>query len=149
MRCSAHSACVHRGATRSSNTVERPQRKYPRYAHEAVITLLPPGREVSGRTHNVSRGGLCANLSEEIAIGSRIEIDLQLVFEQEHRSEALRLPARIVWCTPIDDGYQVGAQFLPLDSETTEYLTMFLRYLDDEDAGKSRQPVVSIDDRFR
>jgi hypothetical protein len=128
--------------------VDRPQRQHPRYAHEAAITLLTPGQEISGSTRNVSRGGLCATLSEEIAIGSEIQIDLQLVFENEHRSEALRLPARIAWCTSIDESHQIGAQFLPLDAETSEYLTMFLRYLDDEDTAKAKQVAVSIDDRF-
>ena len=129
--------------------MDRPQRQYPRYAHDAAITLLTPGQEILGRTCNVSRGGLCATLSEEVAVGTEIQIDMQLIFEEEHRSEALRLPARIAWCTPIDDGHQVGAQFLPLDAETTEYLTMFLRYLDDEDPARSKQVAVSVDDRFR
>jgi hypothetical protein len=129
--------------------VDRPQRQYPRYAHDAAIRLLTPGQEISGRTCNVSRGGLCATLSEEIATGTEIQIDMQLVFEDEHRSEALRLPARIAWCTPIDDGHQIGAQFLPLNAETNEYLTMFLRYLDDEDTSKAKQVAVSVDDRFR
>lgn len=129
--------------------MDRPQREYPRYAHEAAITLLTPGQEITGVTHNVSRGGLCATLSEEIAVGTAIEIGLQLVFGREHRSEALRVPARIVWCTPIDDGHQVGAQFLPLDSETAEYLTMFLRYLGEEETGKANPATLSVDDRFR
>ena len=129
--------------------MDRPQRQYPRYAHEAAITLLVPGQEISGRTRNVSRGGVCATLAEEIAIGTEIRIDIQLVFENEHRSEALRLPARIAWCTSIDDSHQIGVQFLPLDSETAEYLTIFLRYLDDEDAARAKHVAVSIDDRFR
>jgi len=129
--------------------VDRPQRQHPRYAHEAAITLLTPGQEISGRTRNVSRGGLCATLPEELAIGTEIQIDIQLVFENEHRSEALRLPARIAWCTSIDDSHQIGAQFLPLDAETSEYLTMFLRYLDDEDTSRAKHASVSVDDRFR
>jgi hypothetical protein len=110
---------------------------------------MTPGQEITGVTHNVSCGGMCATLSEEIAVGTEIEIALQLVFGGEHRSEPLRLPARIVWCTPIDEGHQVGAQFLPLDSETSEYLTMFLRYLGDEDGAKTQPAALSIDDRFR
>ena len=110
---------------------------------------MTPGQEIAGVTHNVSRGGLCATLSEEIAVGTDIEIALQLVFGSEHRSEALRLPARIVWCTPIDDGHQVGARFLPLSSETGEYLTMFLRYLGEEDTAKIDPAAQSVDDRFR
>ena len=129
--------------------MDRPQRQYPRYAHEAAITLLTPGQEISGRTSNLSRGGLCATLPEELAIGTEIQIDIQLVFENEHRSEPLRLPARIAWCTSIDDHHQIGAQFLPLDAETNEYLTIFLRYLDNEDSAKAKHVAVSVDDRFR
>ena len=97
----------------------------------------------------MSRGGLCATLSEEIAIGAEIQIDIQLVFEDEHRSEALRLPARIAWCTSIDDSHQIGAQFLPLDAETGEYLAIFLRYLDGEGAARTKHVAVTVDDRFR
>ena len=129
--------------------MDRLQRQYPRYAHEAAITLLAPGQALSGRTRNVSRGGLCATLSEEIAIGAEIQIDIQLVFEDEHRSEALRLPARIAWCTSIDDSHQIGAQFLPLDAETGEYLAIFLRYLDGEGAARTKHVAVTVDDRFR
>lgn len=110
---------------------------------------MTPGQEITGVTHNVSRGGLCATLSEEIAVGTEIEIGLQLVFGRDHRSETLRVPARIVWCTSIDDGHQVGAQFLPLDNETAEYLTMFLRYLGDEETARAHPDTLSVDDRFR
>jgi Tfp pilus assembly protein PilZ len=129
--------------------VPRPQREYPRYAHEAAITLLTPGHEISGRTRNLSRGGLCATLAEELAIGAEIEIAIQLVFEHGTQSEALRVPARIVWCTPIDDGYQVGVQFLALERAIADDLTMFLRYLDEENGDDAMQAAASLDERFR
>jgi Tfp pilus assembly protein PilZ len=128
--------------------VSRPEREYPRYAHEAVITLNTPGRAISGRTSNVSRGGLCATLSEQIALGTEIEVDIQLVFEDDLQSEPLRVPARIVWCTSVDDGHQVGVRFLPLDHERAAYLTMFLRYLDDDGDAAGSKPALSVDDRF-
>jgi len=127
--------------------VTRQERQHRRYAHEAVITLILPGNEISGRTRDVSRGGLCANLSEHVAVGSALEVDIQLVFEDERQSEPLRVPARIVWCTSVDDGYQVGVGFLPLTGETAEYMTMFLRYLAD-DSEAEHHPAVSVDDRF-
>jgi Tfp pilus assembly protein PilZ len=124
------------------------QEREPRYAHEAAITLHAPGLVISGRTSNLSRGGLCATLLEPIAVGTAIEVDIQLVFADDLQSEVLRVPARIVWCTPIGDGHQVGVQFLPLDSERTEYLTMFLRYLDVGGGAKAKPPTLSVDDRF-
>src|SRR5262249_53265406 len=107
-----------------------------------------PGHAISGRTSNVSRGGLCATLSEQIAVGTVIEVDIQLVFEDDLQSEPLRGPARVVWCTSLDAGHQVGARFLPLDSEQTEDLTMFLRYLGDDRGAKAQKATTSVDDRF-
>lgn len=127
------------------------ERQHRRYAHEAAITLLTPGQAISGRTRDVSQGGLCANLSESIAVGGDVEVDIQLVFEGDRQSEALRVAARVVWCTPVDDGYQVGVRFLPLAGEAAEYLAMFLRYLEDDDPapGASDEPQeTTIDDRF-
>ncbi len=124
-------------------------REHPRYAHDAMITLHTPGLEISGRTSNLSRGGLSATVVDAVEVGSVIDVDIQLVFSDEAQSEPLRIPARIVWCTSVDDGHQVGASFLPLDAERAEYLTMFLRYLDGEDdADDAPKPKPSIDDRF-
>jgi c-di-GMP-binding flagellar brake protein YcgR len=128
--------------------VSRQDREHPRYAHEAAITLNTPGIAISGRTTNLSRGGLCATLAEQIAVGTDTDVDIQLVFDDERQSEPLRLPARIVWCTAVDDGYQVGVRFLPLDAEKAEDLTMFLRYLDDGEAVSVVKRAGSVDDRF-
>lgn len=129
-------------------------REHPRYAHEATITFHVMEREIAGRSRNVSRGGLCAEVDEEIAAGCSIELDLQLVFGDDRQSEPLRVPARIAWCTPIDDHYQVGVQFLPMHEETTADLTMFLRFLDgrgftERIVSVARTPrPASIDERF-
>jgi hypothetical protein len=127
--------------------VSRLEREHPRYAHEAAITLHARGRSISGRTCNVSRGGLCATLAEPIAAGTDIELDLQLVFDDDRQSEPLRLPARIVWCTAIDDHHQLGVRFLRLADAVAADLTMFLRYLD----GRGDRPGVAparVADRF-
>src|SRR5207249_133846 len=103
-------------ATTPSSADVNPEREHPRYAHEAAIRLNNLGHTIQGRTRNVSRGGLCATLGEQIAIGTDIEVDIQLVFEGDLQSEPLHVRARIVWCTSVDDDYQVGVQFQPLDS---------------------------------
>ena len=59
--------------------VTGPQRAHPRYAHEAAIRLRGGGVELEGRTRNVSRGGLCADLADPIATGTDVEVDIQLV----------------------------------------------------------------------
>jgi len=136
--------------------VSRQEREHPRYAHEAAITFHALDRAIAGRSRNVSRGGLCAELAEEIPAGTSIEIDLQLVFGEDQHSEPLRLPARIAWCTAIDDHHQVGVQFLAMHDETVADLMMFLRYLDGRGALQPVAPEVSptastgtsIDERF-
>ncbi len=129
--------------------MSRQEREHPRYAHEAAITLHTPGRSITGRTCNVSRGGLCALLAEQIAVGTDIEIDLQLVFDGDLQSEPLRVPARIVWCTAIDDRHQLGVRFLRLADDVAADLTMFLRYLDGRAGGRTAAAQVPVDDRFR
>lgn len=107
----------------------RSSRKHPRYAHEAAIAFHVGDTVITGRTLNVSRGGLCADLVEPIPTGTDLMVDLQLVFEDEQHSEPLRIAARVVWCTPVDEAHQVGIVFRQLHPELAEYLTMFLRYL--------------------
>lgn len=99
---------------------------------------------------NVSRGGLCADLPAQIAVGSDVDVDMQLVFDDDVQSDPLRLPGRVVWCTTVDEGYQVGIAFKPLNAEKTKFVNLFLRYLDDS-APAPKQPRAerSIDDQFR
>lgn len=125
-------------------------REHPRYAHEALITLRAGSTVHQGRTTNVSRGGLCADLDVVLPVGSDVELDLQLVFDDDVQSEPLRLPARVVWCTTLDDGHQLGFAFRPLPPERAQYLTMFVRYLDDRARSAPTPPAAhSLDDLFR
>jgi hypothetical protein len=130
--------------------VGKPEREHPRYAHEAAITVHIGGTVLQGRTTNVSRGGLCADLAGMIPMGTEVEVDMQLVFEEDEKSDALRMSAHVVWCTTVDDGYQIGLAFRPLNAEKTKLINLFLRYLDD-----GSKPITqpkgerSIDDQFR
>lgn len=114
------------------------------------MTIRMGGKVYQGRTTNVSRGGLAADLPTALANGSEIECELQLVFDGDAQSEPLGMPARIVWCTAVEDVYQVGIAFKPMAAEKAQFLTMFLRYLDDS-GPKTTQPKLarSVDDQFR
>jgi hypothetical protein len=133
-------SCVRGSTTPSWTDVSGPQREHPRYAHEAVIALHTPDQAISGRTRNLSRGGLCAVLPEQIAVGTTVALDIQLVFGRNSQSEPLRLPALVVWCTSFEDRYQVGLRFLAVDNETAEYLAIFLRYLDEGALARGAAP---------
>ena len=107
------------------------------------------GKALQGRTQNVSRGGLCADLADPIVIGTELEVDLQLVFEDDTQSEPLRIPARIAWCTPLDEGHQVGLMFKPMNAELAKYVGMFLRFLDSEERVKNdKQRDKPVDEKF-
>jgi len=111
------------------------------------VTFHVGARGYEGRTRNVSRGGLCATVADPIPAGSDVDVSIVLVFDDEQQSEALRLPARIAWCTTVDDAYQIGVSFRPLSPERSEYLALFLKYLGEDRAGKAPRPA-TVDDRF-
>ncbi len=112
------------------------------------MKLIVGTTSTMGRTSNVSRGGLCANVQDQIATGTDIVVDITLVFDDDMQSEALSLPARVAWCTTVDDEYQVGVSFKPLDADRAEYLQLFLKYLGEERAPRARRSEKNIDDRF-
>lgn len=129
--------------------MSKTEREHPRYAHEATVTIRAHGTTLAGRTHNVSRGGLCANLPQPLAAGTEVELDLQLVFEEDVQSEPLTMPARVAWSTPFDDLYQIGLSFRPTDAEKSELFAIFLRLLDDNEREKPvRMRDQDVDERF-
>lgn len=121
------------------------ERQFPRYAIDAEVTVRNRGGVIArGRTTNVSRGGLCADLDVAPTRGQNFEVSIALVFTNDSLSEPLPLPARLVWCTSLGETHHAGLSFLPLTSEQTGFLDMFIRFLedgpdDDEvDAARSR-----------
>ena len=137
----ARQACPEVGST---------DRQHPRIAADVGIQFYVGTQQVAdGRTLNVSRGGLCADLTSSLPIGKDVDVEMRLVFEDKSQSEALRLPARIVWCTMFEGAYQVGISFRPFDKQRAEYLAMFLKYLGEHDKPSRSKKATNIDDRFR
>jgi hypothetical protein len=109
----------------------RPEaREHPRYVVDALVEIATETTLTIGRSLNLSRGGLCLELDEPIASGTWVEVRIALIYQDEERSEPLALPARIVWCTPLGAGYQVGVQFRRLSFHQSAYLDLFLSYID-------------------
>lgn len=134
----------------ASAETARAEREHPRYAHEAAITLRANGKIHEGKSSNVSRGGVCADMPAALAVGMVVDLAMQLVFDEDTTSEPLKLTARVAWCTTLDEAFQIGLSFVQLDAERSEYLTMFLRYLDDgSDRATPRTRDQPVDDRFR
>ena len=122
------------------------ERQFPRYAIGTEVVLRTRSGVIArGRTTNLSRGGLCADLDAEPARGQAVEVSLALIFASDSVSEPLELPARVVWCTALGDVCQAGLAFLPLSADQATFLGMFIRFLeegeeddDDPEAARSR-----------
>lgn len=112
--------------------MKRTARQYPQYAREALLELISAKGLCTGRTKHVSRDGFSVLVEQPIAPGNRVRVRMSLVFDEDTFSEPLELPARVVWCTPIGDHYQLGTSFLALSEDNQSYLAMFLRYLQGE-----------------
>lgn len=113
------------------------KRQFPRFALEAAVTVNAGGRFVTGRTSNLSKGGLCAMLDGQVPVGGRVVVELALIFENDSVSEPLAVTARVVWCTAIQSQYQVGLSFLPLAPDAMKFLDVFLKFLQDGKASAS------------
>ena len=112
------------------------------------MTFFVGSARHEGRTKNLSRGGLCADLADSIPAGIDVDVGIILMFADDTQSEQLKLPARVAWCTPLDNGFQVGIAFRPLGAQHAQYLDVLLRYLDDRKAEKSPR-AANVDDRFK
>lgn len=122
-------------------------RQHPRYALEVDVEIRTPSGAVPARSRDVSRGGLCCISSAQLALGTEVQLNLSLVFDEETFSEPLLVRARVVWCTGLGQGkYQVGTSFVGLTQENRAYLEMFLRYLKEGLARQSESADKNDDD---
>jgi hypothetical protein len=128
-------------------------RREPRFTVdvEAVVHTVA-GHPLSARTRDLSKSGICLIMPAALPRGERLIIELALAFSENAFSEPLHLDARVVWCTSIADAFQIGAMFVDLSDEHSDFLEMFLRYLHgggqgDEDDGEQSPDVK--DDPFR
>jgi hypothetical protein len=123
-------------------------RQHQRYAVDVAVALETAVGTVNGRGKNVSRGGLCAHAPEALAPGTPVTARMALVFDTATTSDPLVLKARIVWCTPLDDEFQLGAAFLPLTAKQVEFLDIFLRYIEEGRALRRGQEDPEVADPF-
>jgi c-di-GMP-binding flagellar brake protein YcgR len=109
------------------------QRQHPRYAIELDAEITVGGVSVTGRTHDISRGGFCMLARQSAPVGASGDVKLALVFSETEFSEHLILAGMTVWCTPMKGVYQIGVKFAPLDPQHRAYLDLFIKFLDGGD----------------
>jgi PilZ domain len=128
-------------------------RQFPRYPVDLQVSVSAGKRQLSARTRDLSRSGLCLVSGHQIPLETRIEIRLVLSFAAGGHSEPLILFGRVVWCTALFGAFQIGVMFVDLDLERARHLQMLVAILDgspsepadEEDTDRHGDP----DDPFR
>ncbi len=106
-------------------------RKHRRFTVDVDARVhLVDGQQIKARTRDLSRTGICLITAQSVPTPQSLSLELVLAFSNDAFSEPLRLPARVVWCTPIGHSFQVGAMFEEISDEQDGFLEMFLQFLD-------------------
>ncbi|RLB55692.1 MAG: PilZ domain-containing protein [Deltaproteobacteria bacterium] len=90
---------------------EQARRVHERFEVELDVTVLHGERELTGKTINVSLGGMFIAFEESLPFGTPVKVRVTL----PALKEASDLPATVRWVTP--DG--IGVQFGPLRAKET------------------------------
>jgi hypothetical protein len=107
-------------------------RRYPRYPVEVEAKVTAGGVSLPATTKDLSRGGICIICPEGVPAGTRLRVSLSLTLGADTFAEGLDLSARVVWCTQVDQTYQLGAVFTEMSGTKAGLLDMFLRFLEQE-----------------
>ena len=105
------------------------RRKHPRYAAVELLTTWIGSEATSVVARDLSAGGICVVTSRAAPTGSRIRLRLVLDFGQNRRSEPLEVEYRVVWCTPIEDVFQIGAAAVSLDEAARNQIATIIHCL--------------------
>jgi len=105
------------------------KRRHPRFACDLEALIVMGEMRNKARGVDISRGGMCLATDRALLVPAEVQVQLTLIFGSNSFSEPLSLPAKLVWCTKMPDGYQVGCMFHALSPEQAQYLSMFLRFL--------------------
>jgi hypothetical protein len=117
-------------------------RRHPRFQVDVeAVVRSSNGQGLAARTRDVSRSGICLITSIRLGPAQPLAIELVLTFGDNAFSEPLRLEAHVVWCTAIAGQFQVGAMFDGVTAEYSEFLEMFLNFLDGTLAPRGVRPL--------
>jgi Tfp pilus assembly protein PilZ len=107
-------------------------RRHPRFSVQIVAQITYDKQILSVSTKDMSRGGICLISSQGIPLGSVIVISMVLMLGKKSFSECFELCGKVVWCTRLDERYQIGVAFADIDDSTRSFLEMFLKFLNQE-----------------
>lgn len=105
------------------------RRQSIRYDVVTEVVVIHENGRIAVRTRDLSRGGLCMILPYPLERGAPVHLELSLLLGPNAQSEPLLMHARVAWCAPEMDAFQVGVSFLDLNEEDEAHLETFLEFL--------------------
>ncbi len=98
------------------------------------------GKLQTAVTKDLSRSGLSLVVAQPVAISTAVGLKVAALFSDRSSSAPLRLEATIIWCTPVGEGYQLGAKFARISEELQRQVEMLMNMLQEELEGSSDGP---------
>ncbi|MFO7565678.1 MAG: PilZ domain-containing protein [Enhygromyxa sp.] len=113
------------------------RRAHQRFACDLrARVVLPDGHVLEGHAVDISFSGICVHMDEPVAPRKMVEFQIWAVLP-ERETEAIVVPAKIVWSTRVEGSHQLGAAFdRDMDNRSWMRLDMLLQFL----AGTLEQP---------
>jgi c-di-GMP-binding flagellar brake protein YcgR len=105
-------------------------RQAPRFTVDLHVSVSIDDRQLTARTRDISRTGICLISERDIPLDTELQIELVLAFATGGLSEPLAIFGRAVWCTRLYDAFQVGVKFVQVDAERARHLDMFIGLMD-------------------
>ena len=91
--------------------------------------LLPGGKMMDGRTHDISTGGVGLLLRAPLASQSAVQVAVQLPKpKMPGQYDVITGAGKVVFQVLKGDDYQIGVQWLSLDSKVLALLTAFTEH---------------------
>ena len=112
------------------NEVNIEHRQHRRIELDVECFIDNGGHRLEARARNLSRSGVACLIDAQILVGATVAVDLALSFGGGERSEPLSLLGTIVWCTPMEQSFQIGVRFADLSDENAEQLDTLLHFLE-------------------
>jgi c-di-GMP-binding flagellar brake protein YcgR len=92
--------------------------------------LLAGGAMVEGRTHDISTGGVGLLLRQPLTVQSIVQIAVQLPKPKvPGQYDVITGSGKVVFLVLKGDNYQIGVQWLSLDSKVLALLTAFTEHV--------------------
>lgn len=116
-----------------SQVAER--RRYLRHTETTrvlFVEVADAGKTQAGHLRDLSAGGLCLVTSQEVRVGTRLCLG---IFFEHRQDDPLIVLARVRRCSPEDDGFVLGLEFLRTTNTQRKALRHVVRYLVERHGG--------------